>query len=465
MLAAAHADELRRALAALAAVIGERTGGARPLPPESSAVAMAPPPESSAGATAPPPESSSGATPPPLEGDEGLPPSSAFAGDGPLAAVIAELGLPVGDAVVLVAALAPEIDARYAALYPLVAGRAGTGLTGEAARNLAARTLSGRLAAAERLSAGAPLRACGLLRLEAAADGLLAGRLRIDPDLAVWLLGRSRELPDGSGDFPAAPLATVHSLADVIVPSPVRDELTGLVTRIRNRRRVTVEWGFDAHHDGVSGVVALFHGPSGTGKTMAAAVVAREAGLPAFRIDLSALVSKYIGETEKNLERVFDVAERGDCVLVFDEADAVFGRRTEVHEARDRYANQEISYLLQRIERHPGVVILTTNLLGNVDDAFQRRIDVVVAFPAPTRIERRRLWRSVPPPGLPLAPALELDRLADRFDLTGAQIRDATLEAAYIAAADGGVVTLQHVEAGVRRQYAKAGLMLPPEPR
>lgn len=439
MLAAVHAEELRRALAALAAVIAERTGGSPPLP--------------------------ASGTLPPLEGEEALPAAATFAGDGPLATVIAELGLPAGDAVVLVAALAPEIDARYAALYPLVAGRAGAGLTGEAARNLAARTLAGRLAAAERLSAAAPLRACGLMRLEPGTDGTLTGRLRIDPDLAAWLLGRTRELPDGSGDFPAAPLATVHRLADLVVPSPVRDELIGFVTRIRNRRRVTVEWGFDAHHDGVSGVVALFHGPPGTGKTMAAAVVAREAGLPAFRIDLSALVSKYIGETEKNLERVFDVAERGDCVLVFDEADAVFGRRTEVHEARDRYANQEISYLLQRIERHRGVVILTTNLLGNLDDAFQRRIDVVVAFPAPSRIERRRLWRSVPPPGLPLAPALELERLADRFDLTGAQIRDATLEAAYIAAADGGVVTLEHVEAGIRRQYAKAGLMLPPERR
>jgi SpoVK/Ycf46/Vps4 family AAA+-type ATPase len=166
-----------------------------------------------------------------------------------------------------------------------------------------------------------------------------------------------------------------------------------------------------------------------------------------------------VGETSKLLARLFDAGER--LVLVFDEADAIFGRRGEVTDARDRYASQEVSYLLQRIESHRGVSILTTNLLANIDDAFQRRLHVVVGFPEPSVTERVALWRSVSPPELPLAPEVDFDRLAECYELTGAQIRDATLEAAYVAATDGRVVTTEHLETGIRRQYAKAGRMLP----
>jgi hypothetical protein len=448
MLSDSHAAELQRALAGLAAVLGARL--AERLPDGSAGL----PPGDDA---------------PELAGPEQLPPASSFAGDGPLGTVVADVPLDVADALLLTAAIAPEIDERYAALYALLTGRPGAppGLTGESARNLVARSFGGRLAAAaDRLAAGAPLRAAGILKLDAATDdGLLAGRLRIDPDIGGWLLGRPREIPNGSADFPAVAMSTVHALDDLVVPGAVRETLTGFVARIRDRRRISVDWGFGRHHDGGAGVVALFHGPPGTGKTMAAAVVAREAGLPAFRIDLSMLVSKYIGETEKNLARVFDVAERTDCVLVFDEADAIFGRRTEINEARDRYANQEVSYLLQRIESHRGVVVLTTNLLGNLDEAFQRRISVSVAFPAPTPVERHRLWKLVFPPELPVAPALDVRQLAERFDLTGAQIRDATLEAAFLAADDGQVLTSEHLFTGIGRQYAKTGRMLPPDLR
>ena len=443
MLPAGHVAELRRALAALAAVLGARLD--ERLPEDS-------------------PRPSLGSDLPPLRGPEALPGRDEFLGHGPFASVVRDVGLDVPDAVVLAAALAPEVDERYAALYTLLNGRPGAppGLTGESARNLAARTTEGRLAAAERLAPDAPLRAAGLVRLDAAsADGLLAGRLRVDPDIGPWLLGRRPEIPDGTSEFPAVPLTTVHRLDHVIVPAPVSAALAGLVARIRDRRRVVQDWGFGRHHDDVGGIVALFHGPPGTGKTMAAAVVAREAALPAFRIDLSRLVSKYIGETEKNLARVFDVAERLDCVLVFDEADAIFGRRTEINEARDRYANQEVSYLLQRIERHRGVVVLTTNLLGNIDEAFQRRIGVAIAFPPPSPVERRALWSGVFPPALPLA-ELDVEGLAEAFELTGAQIRDATLDAAYLAADDGQLVTGEHLLAGIRRQYAKAGRTPPP---
>jgi hypothetical protein len=447
MLAPGHVVELQRGLAALAAVLGARLEERLP---EGS------------------PRPSLGEDLPPLSGPEALPPAEAFRGDGPLGTVVGDLRLDAADAVILTAALAPDVDERYAALYTMLNGRPGAppALTGESARNLAARTVAGRLAAAGRLAPEGPLRASGVVLLDSAEDtGMLAGRVRIDADVAPWLLGRRREIPDGTADFPAVPMRTVHALGDVVVPAAVRVTLAGLVARIRDRRRIVEEWGFGRHHDDVGGVVALFHGPPGTGKTMAAAVVAREAGLPAFRIDLSTLVSKYIGETEKNLARVFDLAERADGVLVFDEADAIFGRRTEIHEARDRYANQEVSYLLQRIERHRGVVILTTNLIANIDEAFQRRIGVIVAFPAPSQVERQTLWRTVFPPELPTAVGLDLARLADRFELTGAQIRDATLEAAYLAADDGEVVTDEHLLAGIRRQYGKAGRTPPAGPR
>jgi ATPase family protein associated with various cellular activities (AAA)/winged helix domain-containing protein len=447
MLSDAHVAQLRRALAALSAVLGARLADRLPARPTPLPV---------------------GEELPPLSGPEALPDVAAFAGDGPLGTVVGDVPLDCADALILTAALAPDVDERYASLLGLLSGRPGTptGLTGEGARNLAARTFAGRIAAAEHLAPHAPLRAAGLVSLEPAGeDGLLAGRLRIDPDVATWVLGRVREIPDGSAAFPAVPMTTVRTLADVVVPADVRTLLTGLIARIRDRRRIVVDWGFGGHHDGAAGVVALFHGPPGTGKTLAAAVVAREARIPAFRIDLSMLVSKYIGETEKNLARVFDLAERSDCALVFDEADAIFGRRTDVGEARDRYANQEISYLLQRIERHAGVVVLTTNLLANVDAAFLRRIGVVVPFPEPTQVERRQLWEQVFPAALPVARPLDVDRLAERFELTGAQIRDAALEAAYLAADDGQVVTGEHLLAGVRRQYAKSGLMLPAEPR
>jgi hypothetical protein len=428
MLPDAHLAELRRALEALSEVIAARL-------------------EDGAGA----------------EKSDELPPRSVFEGDGPLGGIVADCGLSAAEALVLVAAIAPEADPRYAALYGLLGSRFGgsAALTGEVACTLAGGSLAARMRAADLLSPAARLRALKLVRLEASDDGALAGRLRPDPDLVAWVLGRAREVPTGSHEFPAVPLRTVHRFSDVIVPGRVREELRDLLARIRHRRHVTLEWGFAAHHDNVSGIVALFHGPSGTGKTLAAAVVAREVGLPAYVVDLSSLVSKYIGETEKNLARIFDVAEREDCILAFDEADAVFSRRGEIHEARDVYPNQLVAFLLQRIEAHSGVVILTTNFLANIDEAFQRRIDVVISFPEPTLSERLALWRSVVPPELPLDATIDLAGLAERFELTGAQIRDATLEAAYLAADDGRVVTSTHLEAGIRRQYAKTGRMLP----
>jgi hypothetical protein len=393
-------------------------------------------------------------------GGEGLPDLGRFAGSGPLAESIALAGLSAAEAVVLTAAVAPYVDERFAVRYGALTDRPGVSdLTGEVARTLAARSFRGRLDATVMLSENGRLRSLGMLTAD--PPGRLADVLRPDPALLGWLIG----LPPGgqaaTADFPARRLTTVHTLDDVILPAAARTRIAELSHRIAHRGTVVGDWGFGTRHDNVAGVVALFHGPPGTGKSMTAAAIAAAAGLLAYQIDLSALVSKYIGETEKALAKVFDRAEREDCVLLFDEADAIFGERTEVADSHDRYANQEVSYLLARIERHPGVVILTTNLLANIDTAFQRRIHVMVEFPAPGPAERRRLWTTVAPAALPLDAGIDLIGLAQRYPLTGAQIRDATLDAAYLAAADGRVVTQTMLCDGIRRQYEKAGKSVP----
>lgn len=391
---------------------------------------------------------------------EGLPDRRRFDGVGPFAQTVALAGLDAAEAVVLLAAIAPYVDERFAALYGQLTDRQGvTALTGEVARTLAARSFKGRLDATAMLSAHGRLRANGLLTLDPSDD--LSGVLVPERGLVAWLTGQPPEPVVASSAFPARPLTTVHTLDDVVLPAAARARVDDLAARIAHRDVVVDDWGFGTHHDNAAGLIALFHGPPGTGKTMTAAAVAASAKLPAYLVDLSALVSKYIGETEKALAKVFDRAAREHCVLVFDEADAIFGTRTEVGDAHDRYANQEVSYLLSRVEQHPGVVVLTTNLVANVDPAFQRRIHVMVEFPEPGPVERERLWAAVAPERLPVAEGVDLSQLARRYPLTGAQIREATLDAAYLAAANGRVVTEEHLTAGIRRQYEKAGRSIP----
>jgi SpoVK/Ycf46/Vps4 family AAA+-type ATPase len=245
--------------------------------------------------------------------------------------------------------------------------------------------------------------------------------------------------------------------SDLVLPADRMERLHALCARVRHRALVQDRWGFAGVPGAVGGVVALFTGPSGTGKTMAAGVLAGALGLELYRVDLAGVVSKYIGETEKNLERVFAAAEASDAVLFFDEADALFGKRTEVRDAHDRYANVEVSYLLQRIERHDGVVVLATNLRKNLDEAFQRRFQCVVEFPLPDRPHRRRIWQRVFPAAAPLDPALDLDLLADRFELSGGSIRNIAVEAAFAAAAEDRPIGPDHVASALRHEHQKLG--------
>jgi hypothetical protein len=240
---------------------------------------------------------------------------------------------------------------------------------------------------------------------------------------------------------------------DLVLPEADLSRLRALPARYRNRRVVHGEWGLAEFPS--PGLVVMFSGPSGTGKTMTAEILAGELGVDLFKVDLSSIVSKYIGETEKNLEQIFSAAASGDLVLLFDEADALFGKRSEVSDARDRYANIEVSYLLQRLETFDGFVVMTTNFQRNVDAAFLRRVHLVLQFPSPEAPYRERIWRRV----LAEAPLgdLDLSFVSERFDLTGGSIRNAALTAAFTAAAEDGPVEMRHVVTAVALEMRKLG--------
>jgi hypothetical protein len=240
---------------------------------------------------------------------------------------------------------------------------------------------------------------------------------------------------------------------DLVLPEKQRQLLSQIAIQVRQRAKVYQTWGFSSKEARGLGISALFAGPSGTGKTMAGEVLSNELRLDLYRIDLSQVVSKYIGETEKNLRRVFDGAEGGAAILLFDEADALFGKRSEVKDSHDRYANIEVSYLLQRIEAYRGLAILTTNRREALDPAFLRRIRFVVEFPFPEAAQRAEIWRGVFPSQTPTE-GLRIDRLA-RLNAAGGQIRNIALSAAFLAAEAGESVRMAHLLSAARTEFAK----------
>jgi hypothetical protein len=285
-------------------------------------------------------------------------------------------------------------------------------------------------------------------RLSADQLHLLTRHGSVDAATAV------RRLVSGELDSLALRIRPRRQWSDLVLPPEHLAQVRDVLVRVRHRALVYDDWGFRPVPS--SGVLALFAGPSGTGKTMSAEIIAGELGLDMFKIDLSTMVSKYIGETEKNLERLFNAAEGGGVVLVFDEADALFGKRTAVSDSKDRYANVETSYLLQRLESYDGLVVLTSNFPGNIDPAFMRRIHVAVEFPMPGVTERRAIWASSFPKSAPLG-EIDFDVLASRFEFAGGSIRSAVLTAAFAAADEGVPVSMTHVAQGVRREYLKLG--------
>jgi SpoVK/Ycf46/Vps4 family AAA+-type ATPase len=332
----------------------------------------------------------------------------------------------------------------------------------------------------------------------------LAGRFRLTPNQIAEAVAVARgralwraaarpvdALADGSGAqpvigdlFAAARAQTGHDLEalthkiepvytwdDIVLPDDTLAQLREICQWVAHRHRVLGDWGFDHKLSLGKGVTALFAGPSGTGKTMAAEIIAAELGLDLYKIDLSGVVSKYIGETEKNLDRIFSAAENANAILFFDEADALFGKRSEVRDSHDRYANIEISYLLQKMEEYDGIAILATNLRQNLDESFIRRMAFTVHFPFPDEDSRRRIWAGIWPQETPLADdpstgsgqAVDLDYMARRFKLSGGNIKNIALAGAFLAAEDGGTVTMSHLLQATRREYQKMGKVLSAE--
>lgn len=317
-----------------------------------------------------------------------------------------------------------------------------------------------RFAQLFRMSSGNIRRAATLAQSYAA----LAGRTSVQlDDVREATRALSREALDAL----AVRESARGDWSQVVCGRETRQELVTLEARCRQREKLAATVGAALAGSLNAGVRALLKGPSGTGKTLAARVLAASLGMDLYRVDLSALVNKYIGETEKNLHRVFARAEELDVVLLFDEGDALLGRRTSVNTANDRYANLETNFLLQRLESHEGVVLITTNAADHIDSAFQRRMDVVVEFRAPEPAERLAIWR-LHLPEEHRVPEGFLHDVAHRCVFTGGQIRNAVLHAALLASGDGNAIDAEALEAAIQREYRKRGAVCPlrsPTPR
>jgi SpoVK/Ycf46/Vps4 family AAA+-type ATPase len=248
-----------------------------------------------------------------------------------------------------------------------------------------------------------------------------------------------------------------YSWTDIMLPMDKLQQLQDICNHVKYRQMVYREWGFGAKLSLGKGLNVLFSGPSGTGKTMSAEIIAGRLGLVLYKIDLSNVVSKYIGETEKNLNRIFKEAETANCILFFDEADALFGKRSEVKDSHDRYANIEIGYLLQKMEEHEGVVILATNFLKNIDEAFKRRIHFSIYFPFPDEGYRLKIWQNIFPPQMPGSKDIDFEFLAKKFKLSGGNIKNIAVNAAFLAAGDSPQMGMSHALLAAKRELQKMG--------
>ncbi|MFD4669929.1 ATP-binding protein [Lentzea sp. NPDC058450] len=384
-----------------------------------------------------------------------------------------EFGLSPFDVDVLVVALAPEVDARYERAFALLQEDPARGRpTVDVVLTLLCANADDRHACLARFAADAPLRRHGLVELVAdprdVAPPTRARYVVVDAGIVDALVG------DRGGDGQLAAAARMRAAsrltdlteqitpragwADLVLPDDTTAALREICATVAGRDRVLGTWGFAEKLSRGTGIAALFSGPPGTGKTMAAEVVAGELGLGLYRIDLARVVDKYIGETEKNLKRIFTAAEEADAVLLFDEADVLVGKRSEVRDSHDRYANLEIGYLLQAMESYRGLAILGTNLRHHLDEAFVRRLAFAVHFPFPDEASRRRIWAQIWPGRAPLSDDVDIDLLAGRYPLGGGNIKNCALAAAYLAG--DGPIRLRHVLQAVRREYQKMGKQL-----
>ena len=320
-------------------------------------------------------------------------------------------------------------------------------------------------------------RACGEVGLANADLDVLAARYRIGPGMVRRAVAAARDhlLITPEVDPTAQLDAYIRQTRDarlsqfahrvdklatwstIVLPPDILDSLRELVGRVRHRKTVFDTWGMGKTVATARGLTALFQGPPGTGKTLVAGVIARELGLELYQVDLSKVMSKWIGETERNLSQIFDAAEDGQVVLLFDEADSLFAKRTEVRSSNDRYANLEVNYLLQRLDSFEGIAVLTTNLGTSIDQAFKRRLSFRLSFPFPDEETREQLWRAHLPAELPIEGALDLGCLARKYQLSGGYIRNACMRAAFLAAQGETALHQYHLERAVALEFAELG--------
>ena len=341
-------------------------------------------------------------------------------------------------------------------------GHGGFLPTVETALFLAAgEDLAGRLAVMRRLRSDQYLFRDGLLQRAEAAAGEpgASAPLVLTPMALHRLLWNEEHRPDFQPSFLASRIVTELSWDDLVLAPTVMQQILEIRGWIEHQALIQEGWGLKRFLK--SGYRCLFHGPPGTGKTLTAALLGQSLGLEVYRIDLSMTVSKYIGETEKNLASVFEQAENRDWILFFDEADALFGRRTASQSAHDRYANQEVSYLLQRVEDFRGLVILASNLKGNIDEAFVRRFQSMIHFPVPGAGMRKELWRRAFSVGLTLSPGTDLDEISERYEVTGGEIVNILRSAAIRVAQRGSnrVETTDLLDC-IRKEFQKSGRLL-----
>lgn len=297
-----------------------------------------------------------------------------------------------------------------------------------------------------------------ILWLEPVREGepIMSGRLIIDPEVIETLTTGIVSKPRFSIDFPAEYIETEMEWEDLVLHPKTLHQIKEIEHWIAHNQTLLHDWGMKKRIK--PGYRALFYGPPGTGKTLTATLLGKYTGKDVFRIDLSRVVSKYIGETEKNLSRLFDKAADKNWILFFDEADALFGKRTDIRDAHDKYANQEVAYLLQRIESYDGLVILATNQRGNIDDAFTRRFQAIIHFPIPGIGEREEIWRKAFPPQIEIAEDIQWNQIATRYELTGAGIINVTHYCAVeVLASKVYRLSLQQLETAIMREYIKEG--------
>ncbi|WP_322044096.1 ATP-binding protein [Paraburkholderia sp. J67] len=401
--------------------------------------------------------------------------------DSPYTRAVAEWSLNDEERLVLILALAPHV--RPQVLDPFLIHNANLqqpfsefgGHTGAQHRGfwptaetaafvLAGDNLRDRVAVHRLFAADAPLRRLGILAWDDArpAEGAATIRAQLGQPLQIGreclslLTTGERFQPSYGGEFPAQRISTKLSWSDLVLPAHVRDDVAEIRAWIEHRGTLMDDWGLARQIK--PGFRSLFYGPPGTGKTLTATLLGKSTGLDVYRVDLSLVVSKYIGETEKNLSRVFDHAERQNWILFFDEADALFGKRGSGSGANERYANQEVAYLLQRVEDFPGVVILASNLKGNIDEAFARRFQSMIHFPLPDVAERLRLWQGAFAPPCQVGPGCDFGALAGQYELSGGSIVNVLRYAALTAVRRGQPhIDVDDIRQGIRRELRKDG--------